>query len=162
MQDFTINIKNLPTILAVNDSQIMQAEIKRILSDYCQVLVSSNAVDTLNLIYYEKISLLLLDIAMPQFDGIGLCRTVRDMSQFHSLPIIILTARNKFVDKVKYRLAGATAYVTKPYEPDNLCQLISQYLYPDPLTTTSTRFPIEAGDGTRTHDVYLGKVTFYH
>ncbi len=153
MQNPTLNIQ-MPTILAVDDSYAMQEEIRRTLSDCCRVLVSSNAQDALNLIYYEQISLLLLDIAMPQLDGIELCRTVRGMSQFRSLPIIMLTAKHKFIDKVKCRLAGATAYVTKPYEPESLCNLVSQYIYP-PATD-------KAGDGTRTHDVYLGKVTFYH
>jgi len=139
MQNIKLNIEVLPTILAVDSSQTMQEEIQSILSDYCRVLVSSNAVDALNLIYYEKVSLLILDIATPHIDGIELCRTVRDMSQFHSLPIIMLTARNKFVDRVKYSLAGATAYITKPCEPQNLCEIVAQYLYSESVATTLFR-----------------------
>lgn len=118
-----------PTILAVDDTHVMQEEIKYLLSNYCRVLVSSNAVDALNLIYHEKISLLLIDIAMPEIDGIELCRAVRDMSQCRSLPIIMLTAKNKFIDIVKSRLAGVTAYIAKPYQPDELCQVVNQYLF---------------------------------
>jgi CheY-like chemotaxis protein len=161
MQNLIFNTQ-IPTILAVDDSHIMQEQIKHILSDCCRVLVSSNAKDALNLIYYEKISLLLLDIAMPQIDGIELCRTVRGMSQFRNLPIIMLSAKHKLIDKVKCRLAGATAYVTKPYDPDSLCELVNQFLYPAATTTSSRVATAKAGDGTRTHDVYLGKVTFYH
>ncbi|WNN88086.1 hypothetical protein [Gloeocapsopsis dulcis] len=51
MQDIALDRDILPTILAVDSSQMMQEEIKSILSDYCRILVSSNAVDALSLIY---------------------------------------------------------------------------------------------------------------
>lgn len=117
-----------PTILAIDDSPAILAEIQRLLSDYCRVLVSGNATDALNLIYKEQISLILLDIAMPQTDGIELCRTLRGMAQFHDLPIIMLTARDKFADRIKGRLAGSTEYLTKPCDALKLRQLVSKYV----------------------------------
>ncbi|MBE9189751.1 response regulator [Gloeocapsopsis crepidinum LEGE 06123] len=157
MQDIALNTDILPTILAVNSSQTMQEEIKAILSDYCRVIVSSNAVDALNLIYYEKVSLLLLDIVVPQLDGIEMCRTVRNMSQFYSLPIIMLTARNKFVDRVKCKLAGANAYITKPCEPQNLCEVVSHYLYSESVEITSSSRSVKRVMGLEPTTFTLGR-----
>jgi len=71
---------SLPTILSVDDSIMMQELIKLALDGYYQVIVASNAVDALNLIYQNKISLLLLDVSMPEIGGLELCRTVRGIA----------------------------------------------------------------------------------
>ena len=118
----------LPKILAVDDSAVMQELIKRALSGYCQVLVASNAVDALNLIYHEEISLLLLDVSMPEIDGLELCRKIRSISQFRDVPIIMVTARDGFFDKVKGKFAGSNEYLTKPFDAEKLRQLVGKYL----------------------------------
>jgi len=119
---------SLPRILAVDDSTMMQELIKLALDGYYEVMVASNAVDALNLIYQEKISLVLLDVSMPEIDGLELCRTVRSISQFRDLPIIIVTAQDGFFDKLKGRLAGCTEYLTKPFDAEKLRQLVGKYV----------------------------------
>lgn len=116
-----------PTILAVDDSAVMLELIKRTLEGEYRVLVADNAVDALSMIYHEKISGLLLDVSMPGIDGLELCRTVRNLPQFQELPIIMLTARDGLFDKVQGRLAGATEYLTKPFDADQLRQTISKF-----------------------------------
>lgn len=113
-----------PIILAVDDSTIVQNMIKLALEDEYKVLVASHAIDALAVIYHEKISLLLLDIAMPGIDGLELCRTVRNLPAFQSLPIVMLTAKNQMVDKVQGRLAGATEYLTKPFDAEQLREVV--------------------------------------
>lgn len=119
---------NLPTILAVDDSPVMQATFKRALADYYQVLVASNAVDALSLLNQNKVALLLLDVSMPDIDGLELCRTLRSMPQFSDLPIIMVTAKDGFVDKLKGQIAGSTQYLTKPFDAENLRQVVGKYL----------------------------------
>lgn len=119
---------DLPTILAVDDSPVMREVIKRALVGYCKVLVASNAVDALNLIYQEKVSLLLLDVSMPEIDGLELCRTIRSIAQFRELPIIMVTARDGFFDKVKGKFAGSNEYLTKPFDGKKLRQTVSRFL----------------------------------
>ncbi len=120
--------KELPIILAVDDSPIMQTMIKRALSEQYQVLIASNAKDALMLLHRTNIELLLLDVTMPEIDGLEVCRTVRSISKFHDLPIIMLTAKDGFFDKVKGKFAGSTDYVTKSFHPEQLCQIITKYL----------------------------------
>jgi twitching motility two-component system response regulator PilG len=117
-----------PTILAVDDSAVMQELIKRALANYCQVLVASNAVDALNLLYHQKISLLLLDVSMPEIDGLELCRTIRSITQFRELPIVMVTARDSFFDKVKGKFAGSNDYLTKPFDAERLRQTVGKYV----------------------------------
>jgi CheY-like chemotaxis protein len=58
----------------------------------------------------------LLDIQMPEMDGVQLCKTLRDMPEYRHIPILMLTAmqQKKFVDRAFK--AGATDYITKPFE----------------------------------------------
>lgn len=116
------------TILAVDDSKIMHGIIKKVLGQKYRVLIADNAVDALSMIYHEQVAVLLLDVSMPGIDGLELCRTVRTIPQFKTLPIIMLTARDSSFDKVQGYLAGATEYLTKPFDEEKLNQLISHFL----------------------------------
>lgn len=122
------NNTNQITILAVDDSAVMQKMVKKALENDYNVLVADNAVDALALIYHQQISLLLLDVSMPGVDGLELCRTIRSLPQFKDLPIIMLTARDGVFDKVQGRLAGATEYLTKPFDNEQLRQVVKDCL----------------------------------
>ncbi len=120
--------KELPIILAVDDSPIVQVAMKRALSDKYQVLIASNAKDALMLLHRTDVELLLLDVTMPDIDGLEVCRTVRSIGKFRDLPIIMVTAKDGFFDKVKGKFAGSTDYVTKPFNPEQLCQIVEKYI----------------------------------
>ncbi|MFW6358252.1 MAG: response regulator [Chroococcales cyanobacterium] len=132
------SVNQVKTILAVDDSPVMQEMVKRALQEDYNVLVAGNAVDALALIYHKKIGILLLDVSMPEVDGLELCRTVRSLPQFQDLPIIMLTARDGVFDKVQGRLAGATEYLTKPFNADQLRQVVAQFLDGNAETDSST------------------------
>ena len=118
----------IPTVLAVDDSLVMHGLVKQALGKDYRVLVTDNAVEALSLLYQEKVSILLLDVTMPEIDGLELCRTVRNLPQFKTLPIIMLTARDGAFEKVQGRLAGATEYLIKPFNPQTLSEVITQVL----------------------------------
>jgi CheY-like chemotaxis protein len=120
--------KDLPIILSVDDSPIVQTIIKRALSDHYQLLLANNAVDALNLLNNHPIALLLLDVTMPDIDGLELCRTIRGVGKFRDLPIIMLTAKDGLIDKVKGQFAGSTQYLTKPIDREKLLPVIEKYL----------------------------------
>ncbi|MCT7963116.1 MULTISPECIES: PleD family two-component system response regulator [Oscillatoriales] len=122
------NNSPVATILAVDDSVVMQDLVKRALAQDYRVLVADNAVDALSMIYHEQVSILLLDVSMPGIDGLELCRTVRNIPQFQELPIVMLTARDGLFDKVQGRLAGATEYLTKPFDAAQLRQVVGNFI----------------------------------
>ncbi len=119
-----------PTILAVDDCAVTQKVIQRTLQENYRVLLANNAMDALTAIYEEPIELLLLDILMPGIDGLELCRTVRKLPQFETLPIIMLTSRTRAFDKAQGWMAGATEYLTKPFDPEQLHQIVQYFLDP--------------------------------
>jgi DNA-binding response OmpR family regulator len=117
-----------PTVLAVDDSPVMQKTIQKILGGTYRVLSVDNALDALNTIYNEKISVMLLDVSMPDIDGLEVCRTIRSLPQFVGLPIIMVTARDKAFDRVQGKMAGATEYLTKPFSPETLVEIVERYI----------------------------------
>jgi twitching motility two-component system response regulator PilG len=118
------------TILAVDDSPVMRQLIQKTLSGQYRVLLADNATDALTTIYQEPaIALVLLDVSMPGIDGLELCRTVRSLPQFQQLPIVMLTGRDKAFDRVQGQLAGASEYLTKPFNEAELRAVLDQWLH---------------------------------
>ncbi|MEO0455377.1 MAG: response regulator [Cyanobacteria bacterium P01_A01_bin.114] len=120
--------QDLPLILSVDDSPVVQTMIKRAISDRYHVLLANNAMDALNLLNNKKIELLLLDVTMPDIDGLELCRTLRNISKFRDLPVIMLTAKDGMFNKLKGQMAGSTHYLTKPIDRQKLLEVLVKYL----------------------------------
>lgn len=118
------------TILSVDDCIFMQELVKEILGEKYNILVANSSAEALSLIYQHQISILLLDVCMPGVDGLDLCRTLRSLPQFAELPIIMITAKDTVFDKVQGRLAGATAYLTKPFELSSLEEVCRKFIKP--------------------------------
>jgi twitching motility two-component system response regulator PilG len=125
---FQPKVDTMPLVLAIDDSAVVQQMIQRTLSPLCRVALASNAVDGLSIMYHQPVKLLLLDVMMPEIDGLEVCRTIRRMPQFANLPIIMLTGKDGFFDKMKGKMAGSNEYITKPFEAESLKQLVRQYL----------------------------------
>lgn len=73
----------------------------------------------------EAFDLMLLDVGLPDLDGVSLCRRVRTK---HRLPIIMLTARDGASDKVIGLEVGADDYITKPFEPQEVIARVRAHL----------------------------------
>lgn len=117
----------LPIVLSVDDSPIVQTRIKRALSEHCEVLLANDAMSALHILARQPVDLLLLDVTMPGIDGIELCQTLRRMSKFAQLPIVMLTAKDKSYDRALAEMVGATEYLTKPLDDEKLVAIVNQY-----------------------------------
>lgn len=69
-----------------------------------------------------------LDLIMPVANGYEICSQFRRVSQFHETPIVILTASDGIVDRVRARMVKATAFVSKPIEEAKILAIIGRYL----------------------------------
>ncbi len=75
------------------------------------------------------VDIVLMDIMMPEMDGFATMRQIRQMTQFESLPIIALTAKAMTGDREQCIEAGASDYVSKPVDTDQLLSLLRVWLY---------------------------------
>jgi CheY-like chemotaxis protein len=78
---------------------------------------------------HPSVDLVLLDVMMPEMDGYETARAIRGMSRFEALPIISLTAKAMKGDRDKCIAAGASDYITKPVDVDQLLSLMRVWLH---------------------------------
>ena len=105
-------------VLVVDDDVKAVELIKLYLNrDGYQVLTAYNGVEALRLACESYPELIILDLMLPDIDGLELCRTLRHESD---VPIIMLTARTTDQDKLTGLDLGADDYVTKPFSPKEL------------------------------------------
>lgn len=105
-------------ILIVDDER----DIRNIVSIYLEnndfeSVQAENGVEALEILKTEKIDLAILDVMMPEMDGISLCIKIREKT---NIPIIMLSAKDQDMDKVMGLTCGADDYVAKPFNPVEL------------------------------------------
>jgi signal transduction histidine kinase/HAMP domain-containing protein/CheY-like chemotaxis protein len=95
-----------------------------------QVVFAENGRDGIDALRENPdVSLVLMDIMMPEMDGYEATRTVREMPEFESLPIVALTAKAMKGDREKSIASGASDYITKPVDVDQLLSLMRVWLH---------------------------------
>jgi CheY-like chemotaxis protein len=78
---------------------------------------------------HDNISLVLMDIMMPEMDGYEAMQAIRKHQKYHNIPILALTAKAMKGDKAKCIEAGANDYLSKPVDTDKLLSLMRVWLY---------------------------------
>ncbi|OCS83508.1 response regulator transcription factor [Caryophanon tenue] len=114
------------TILVTDDDQDIRDGIEIYLkNDGYRVLKASNGLEALQLLEQETIHLIILDIMMPQMDGITATFKIRAE---RNIPIIMLSAKAEDTDKIHGLSIGADDYVTKPFHPMELLARVKSQL----------------------------------
>jgi HAMP domain-containing protein/signal transduction histidine kinase/CheY-like chemotaxis protein len=93
------------------------------------VIFADNGKQGIELLKNAPVDIVLMDIMMPDFDGYDTIRYIRAIDSFRSLPIIALTAKAMREDRDKCIQAGATDYITKPVDTDQLLSMLRTWLY---------------------------------
>jgi len=93
-----------------------------------QVLASYNGEDSLNQARKENPDLILLDIMLPKLDGYKVCRLLKFDEKYKHIPILMMTAKTQEKDKLIGKETGANEYIIKPFDMEELTQMIKAYL----------------------------------
>jgi twitching motility two-component system response regulator PilG len=118
-----------PRIICIDDSMTICRTVEYILQNHgYQVAAVSSPIKALSLVFQLKPNLILCDITMPDIDGYELCAMLRKSSVFAQVPIIMLTGKDGFIDRVKARMVGANEYLTKPFGEKELLTIVGKYL----------------------------------
>jgi len=92
------------------------------------VLTASDGEEALQVIERERPDLVVLDIMMPRLDGYEVCRRLRATEEYRSLPVILLSAKGRSIDRDAGLQAGADDYIIKPFSPRKLLEKIRELL----------------------------------
>jgi twitching motility two-component system response regulator PilG len=120
------------TILVVDDSPTVRKLISgKLEKSGHHVICAEDGVEALERLEARLPDLVLLDIAMPRMDGYEVCKKIRSNPAAKDVPIVMISGKDGFFDKVRGRMAGTTGYVTKPFGPETLMKALETYLLPE-------------------------------
>ncbi len=117
------------SILVVDDS----ATVRKLVSgklEKCglEVICAVDGMDALEKINENIPDLILLDITMPRMDGYQVCKLIRGNEATKDVPVVMISGKDGFFDKVRGRMAGTTGYITKPFGPETLMKTVEAYI----------------------------------
>jgi CheY-like chemotaxis protein len=117
-------------IIIVDDDVRNIFALTSLLENYqMQVVFAENGRECLKILEANPdIKIILMDLMMPEMDGYETTRAIRRIKHFSSLPIIALTAKAMQRDREKYIVAGASDYITKPVDTDQLLSMLRVWL----------------------------------
>lgn len=115
-------------ILAADDDEINRNILEEILSDDYEISLVENGIECMESIAKRIPDLLLLDVSMPEMNGLEVCSRLRENNDTKNLPILMLSGFASEESINNAIAVGATYYLTKPFMPDELAKLISKYI----------------------------------
>ncbi|HCJ67411.1 MAG TPA: hypothetical protein DHV62_08855 [Elusimicrobia bacterium] len=114
-------------ILVIDDDLNIQEMLESVLSELgYEVDVASDGGQALQRVNQDKPDLIIMDIRLPDIDGISLCREIRQLKETSKIPIFMLTALSDLTTYHDAKLFGAVDYIVKPFDLDLLREKIEK------------------------------------
>ena len=119
----------MQSVLAVDDSASMRVLVNHVLeSAGYEVVLAEDGVEALDYARNHSVDLVLTDINMPNLDGIGLIKELRNLPHYKYVPLLVLTTESGQEKKLEGKSAGATGWIVKPFDPEQLVSTISKVI----------------------------------
>lgn len=117
------------TILSVDDSASMRQMVKMTLANEgYQVVEAADGREGLQKAQAGGVDMILTDLNMPHMDGLSMIRAIRALPTGKGVPIIFLTTESTEAKKAEAKAAGATAWLVKPFKPEQLLTVTRKVL----------------------------------
>jgi two-component system chemotaxis response regulator CheY len=121
--------KKKTSILLVDDSVSMREMVGFTLKGAgYEVSQAEDGVEALKFAQGNTVDLVITDINMPNMDGITLIKELRALPAYKFIPILTLTTENSTEKKQQGKIAGATGWIVKPFDPDHLLSTVRRVL----------------------------------
>ena len=116
-------------ILVVEDSSTIRKVISITLNQKgYEIIEAGDGLEALSKLNEAKPDLILLDIILPKMDGYQILSIIRENQELKDIPVVMLTSKDGIINKVKGKVAGSSAYLTKPFDPTQLVETIEKYI----------------------------------
>jgi two-component system chemotaxis response regulator CheY len=117
----------MKTVMTVDDSASLRQMVSTVLrGGGYDVVEAKDGLDALSKLKGRELALFLSDINMPGMDGLELTRKLRALPQYKFVPIVLLTTESHPEKKQEGKAAGATAWIVKPFTPDQLLAVVKK------------------------------------
>ncbi|WP_414662252.1 response regulator [Horticoccus sp. 23ND18S-11] len=117
------------TILTVDDASTMRKVVALALNGAGHdVIEADDGVTALGVLQTRHVDLIITDVNMPRMDGIEFTRQARLLPKFQKTPILLLTTESDPTIKARGRTAGATGWLVKPFQHDQLLAVVAKVL----------------------------------
>lgn len=115
--------------LVVDDSLAVRKSMDLLLGQYgIEIEFAETGEEALEYIQDNLCDIIFLDLILPGIDGYKVCKEIKANKDSKHIPIIMLTGKDSYFDKIKGTMAGASVYLTKPVEQEQLKKVINEYL----------------------------------
>jgi CheY-like chemotaxis protein len=118
----------MPAILAVEDNPVGLTVLRRALERYALVTCADSGQAALEAAAARRYDLVLMDLHMPEMDGLETTEALRRIAGYHNVPILALTANASDEVRERCRKAGMQAFLAKPVEAATLWSAVSKFL----------------------------------
>jgi two-component system chemotaxis response regulator CheY len=117
------------TIMTVDDSASLRQMVGFVLRDNgYEVVEAVDGLDALSKLNGQELHFILSDINMPRMDGLEFTRRLRAMPQYKFIPVVLLTTESHPEKKQEGKAAGATAWIVKPFSPEQLLAVVKKVM----------------------------------
>jgi two-component system alkaline phosphatase synthesis response regulator PhoP len=114
-------------ILVADDELYIRLLVKDILEPEFNVIEASNGEEAVTIARNEQPDLVLMDILMPKLNGYTACYAIKNNELTKDIPVVMLTGVGHELNRQLSQEMGATAYITKPFNPEDLLDKARQY-----------------------------------
>lgn len=115
-------------VMVIDDSHTIRRTAEIFLKSVgCEVILAEDGFDALAKVTHHRPDIIFIDIMMPRLDGYQTCSLIKRNTRYQAIPVMMLSSKDGLFDRVRGRMVGAEAYLTKPFTKETLLDAVYNY-----------------------------------